>query len=119
MTYTPLRLGACSFSPWRGNGTDLERMSSARSAFTAFCSEANGFMLVNVRLQARAARGASLCKPLFGGSRTLTAFSGMAANGQQRSFADLLLDYLVNTCKKVTGDFEPERLGGLEVDHQI
>ena len=41
----------------------------------------------DVRLQARAARGASSCKPLFGGSRTVTALSGMAANGQKRSFA--------------------------------
>ena len=35
----------------------------------------------NVRLQARAGRGASLCKPLFGGTCTRTAFSTKAANG--------------------------------------
>jgi len=42
---------------------------------------------LNVRLQTRAARGASSCKPLFGGSRTLTALSGMTASGQKRLFA--------------------------------
>ena len=43
----------------------------------------------NVRIQARAARGASSCKRLFGGNRTLTALPGMAAHGQEQSLADL------------------------------
>ena len=51
------------------------------------CAMPAGMNLPNARLQARAARGASLCKPLFGGSRTLTALSGMASNGQKGSFA--------------------------------
>ena len=42
----------------------------------------------NVRLQARAVYGASPCKPLFGGTRTLTALSREAANGQKLTVAN-------------------------------
>ncbi len=49
----------------------------------------------NVRLQARAARGASHCKPLFGGTRTLTALSQKAAHGHFQSLADPLFDHAI------------------------
>jgi len=42
----------------------------------------------NVRLQARAARGAPSCKPLFGGKQAKTGFLRTIANGHESSFAD-------------------------------
>jgi hypothetical protein len=45
-----------------------------RSALTASAA--------NVRLQARAARGASLCKPLFGGTHIRSALLRQVANGK-------------------------------------
>jgi len=83
MTYTPLPLGACSFSPERGKRCNLDRARSDSSFFTALRSEANDFMLVNVEATgARPMTVEKLCR-----SRASGALPGYGACARTEGMA--------------------------------
>src|SRR5215211_8780693 len=56
--------------------------------------------------------------PVYPGKRTSSVSVGMSRMCQQRKLA-LLFDHLVGAGEQVLWDFEAQRFGGMEVDHEL